>query len=198
MPSPTARTGPFGRTAAAAVFGCIGIAVVIAGTFLPWVDSGLVSRNLYRVAGVAQRIGVFGPQSSVATWLSLIGPLCVLPLLLGVLRLRRTAAWAGIVIAALVGGAAAAALVITGGRSVAGISLDVVGPGTVLAGAVLMLVAGLIVLLPIRRTGRAMSAGSTERAGIPPTAAIHPGEPLPTATTGLHQNGSGTLADPSH
>jgi hypothetical protein len=164
---------------AAAVLGVAGVAVLFAGTFLPWVVSGQVTRNLYTVAGIAQRVGLLGPGSALTSWLPLIGPLCILPLLLALLRLRRTAAVAGIAAAAVTGGAAVTTLAVASGRSVAGVSLDITGPGTVVAGAALLLV-GAICLL---RAGRPATRRTTRPA---------------SAADRLPESGTGAAADPSH
>lgn len=157
------------------VAGVAGAAVLIAGTFLPWVASGAVTRNLYTVAGTAQRLGLFGSGGAVTRWLPLLGPLCILPLVLAVVRLRRTAAVVGIAVAIVAGGAAVAALVLASGRSVVGVSLDATGPGTVVAGAALLL-AGSVTLL---FAGRPATGGTS-------------------AVPGLPESGTGSPAHPSH
>lgn len=180
-PRVAAPSGPRVRRVlpTAAALGVAGVAVLIAGTFLPWVVSGEVTRNLYTVAGIAQRVGLLGPGSTVTYWLPLIGPLCILPLLLALLRLRRTAAVAGIAVAAVTGGAAVTALAVGSGRSVAGVSLDSAGPGTVVTGAALLLIGAIGLLL----AGRPATRHAASRA---------------TAADRLPQSGTGTAADPSH
>lgn len=151
------RRRPAPRTGALLV-GLAGLVAVVVGTFLPWVTSGEVDRNLYTIAGVVDHIGVLGPGRSVSGWVALIGPLCVIPVLLAVLRLSRWAAATGLVIAVACGGFAGTALALAAGRSAAGISLALQGPVTVLVGGVL-LVAGALGILVVRTPANSRAVG---------------------------------------
>jgi hypothetical protein len=147
------RPGRIGRIVALAA-SLLGVVAVVTGTFLPWVRSGQVDRNLYTMAGFVDRVGLLGPGASVSGWLALIGPLCAIPVVLAVLRMHRAAAVVGLLIALAGGGFAASTLLLAAGRTALGVSLAPVGPATVLVGAVLRVAGGVGVLL----TGRAPRA----------------------------------------
>ena len=154
-----AVTGPAGRQhatgSAAAAVGLVGIAAIVGGTFAPWVNSGSVGRDLYRVTGIASRIGLLGPDSPAASLLPLLGPVCVIPVLVFVLRARRTAAVLALVLALACGGFAAAAMILAAGQSVVGVSLARTGPVIVVVGAALVVVAAVTLLAAARSGGRA-------------------------------------------
>ena len=144
--------------------GLVGIAATIGGTFAPWVNSGSVGRNLYRITGIAARIGALGPDSAAASLLPLLGPVCVLPVLLFLLRARRTAAVLGLTLALACGGFATVAMILAAGRSVAGVSLAAAGPVIVLIGSILVVVAAAAVLVagpPRRRFAEKVSEMGT-------------------------------------
>ncbi len=124
---------------------------MITGTFLPWVDSGRVARNVYAATGVAERLGLLGPSSPLVTAISLVGPACLVPVLLAALRWRRSSAVTAIVIALGCAGATVAVLALGAGRSFAGVGLAYAGPLTVLAGAAVVTTAALRI---VRRRGR--------------------------------------------
>ena len=130
--------------------GLLGVVLVVGGTFLPWLNSGAVSRNLYAVAGAAQRLGLLGP-GSISGWLPLLGPVCAVPVLLAALRWYRSAAVLGALVALACGGAATAALVMVGGRSALGVSLAVAGPVTTLVGALILAAGSAAVLVTASR-----------------------------------------------
>jgi hypothetical protein len=142
---PAGNQRAIGRSAA--VVGLAGLATIVGGTFAPWVNSGAVSRNLYRITGIAARVGWLGPDSTVASYLPLLGPVCVLLVLLGVLGVRRIAAVLALVLALACGGFAVTTVILTAGRSVLGISLALTGPTLVLIGSVLVIGAALALLV---------------------------------------------------
>ena len=78
-----------------------GLAMVIAGSFLPWVISGEVRRSSYAILGIVDRLGVAGDGALgvlIANW-PLVGVLCMAPVVIACLRWWRTAG----VLAVLVG-----------------------------------------------------------------------------------------------
>lgn len=164
---PALRVGAFAA-------GLAGVLAIILGTFLPWVVSGQVSRNLYTIAGVADRIGLLGPGDSVSGWLALTGPLCILPVLLAVLRLRRSAAVLGLLVAVLAGGFAGTVLALLAGRSRLGVHLALPGPVTVLVGAVLLAAAAIGLLIVEAAARRRRPGAARAPLGNPPSAAGRP------------------------
>lgn len=147
---------PVARAPVAALgVGLAGLVAVVAGTFLPWVTSGQVRRNLYVITAAVERLGVFGPGASWANWLALLAPVCILPVLLAVLRMYRTAAVLAVVIGVACGGFAATVIVLAAKRSVPGVSLALQGPVMVLAGAAATVGAAIAVLARGRRGAHA-------------------------------------------
>lgn len=113
-----------------------GLALVIAGTFLPWLRSGVVLRNSYQSAG-AVRVLVGGGASGVLlnAWLMVI-PVCGLCVAIYALRLRRVSAGLAGVLAVAV---ATVAIVVRGDDASALFTAVATGPMVTLAGAVLAL-----------------------------------------------------------
>lgn len=105
-----------------------GLAVVLVGTFLPWVHSGEVARSSYEVAGSAGRLGLFETDRERLVELAWY----LLPVSVGLVLLamafhrRRLAALLTGLVALLAGGGA---LVVLGSSLRVG-----VGPAVVLAG----------------------------------------------------------------
>ena len=160
------------RLLVALVAGGAGVVLLIVGTFLPWVVSGGIGRNIYAVAGVADKLGLFdtGPARAIPNAVSLLGPACLLPVVLALLRLRRTAAVIAIAFGTL-GALLGIAAMIAGGRADAlGIQASPTGPGVVLSGGLLLLTAGIV----------ALTGGSGRAQGhIPATAGPNDGRRRP-------------------
>jgi hypothetical protein len=77
-----------------------GLALVAAGTFLPWLRSGARLRSSYELAGVVDRVLVDGAGPAVTAWNAWpVGAAAVLALV--VLGMRRAALFATIPVAAL-------------------------------------------------------------------------------------------------
>ncbi len=129
--------------------------VLITGTFLPWVVSGQVRRNIYQIAGVIQRLNVLsGTPAVLVHALPFLGPVCIVPVLVGVLGWRRSAGVLSVIIGLLLGGGSIAILMLASGRSAMGVALDSAGPTTMAVGAVLLTAAGVFFMLSARRAGR--------------------------------------------
>jgi hypothetical protein len=134
---------------ASCLIGGTGLALVIAGSFLPWIISGSVRRSSYAILGVVDRLGIAGDGflgTVVARW-PLIGALCVLPLVTAALRWWRVTGILSVII-----GLSAAVLslgILTVGTGVGGLGvrLDPIGPAVMAAGAILLFSGGLALAL---------------------------------------------------
>jgi hypothetical protein len=118
--------------------GGVGILVLVAGTFLPWLRSGRATRNSYEATGAVRRLvhppGILDDLFRV--W-PLIGALCAVAVAVYALGLRRTGAGIGM-LASLAGGAAAVAALNATGNAYASV-IDT-GPAITIAGAVIVVV----------------------------------------------------------
>ena len=82
-----------------------GLALVIAGSFLPWVISGEVRRSSYAILGIVNRLGVAGDGALgvlIANW-PLVGVLCMAPVVIACLRWWRTAGVLAVLVALATG-----------------------------------------------------------------------------------------------
>lgn len=133
------------------------IGLMLYGTFRPWVQSGTVARNSYQIAGVLRRTEFVPSRTALAlvsAWPYLTS-LLVVPLLLVVFGLWRTAGFALTIIAVSVGALMAVMLGIFTGRQLAGVFLLSSGPITVLVGAGLAAIAGVGLCFAPRRASHA-------------------------------------------
>jgi hypothetical protein len=125
-----------------------GLAVLVAGTFLPWLRSGSVVRDSYQSVGALRDLvsGVGGglPSALMDAWLAVI-PASVVSVALYALRLRRTSAVVGCLVSVTVGTAAALVLV-QGSDAVTLIGAESTGPAVTLAGATIALIGAITVL----------------------------------------------------
>ena len=136
------------------VTGGLGLVLVVAGTFLPWLASGEVLRNSYQVTGVAARlaIGGQGPVTAALRWWPLVGPLYFLPLLLALLHCRRAAGIVALLLGLLAALLGVTTLVVASGRSSSGVGVVATGPVVLAIGGVLYAAAGgLFTVRPWRR-----------------------------------------------
>lgn len=139
------------------------IAMVVIGTFLPWLTSGDIPRNSYQLAGALTRFRVIdsGALSAVVTIWPLIGPVLMVPPILLAVRCWRAAGLVAGVLGLLGAAASVTTLIVVGHRSRLGIQLQDTGPLTVAVGSALLAIAGGLlmvrgrdVLLHWSRTGR--------------------------------------------
>jgi hypothetical protein len=164
--------GPLRRSTVAPVaagLAGIGLALVVAATFLPWLTSGAVSRNSYEITGLAARLLFRSGTADVLlrAW-TFVGPLCVLPFLLAAFRLWRTAGVVAAVLGLVAAGGGIVILVLGSGSDArsAGIALVATGPVVLTVGGAAALAGGL--LLVLRRP---------RRAAVPPVAVPPAGFP---------------------
>lgn len=143
------------------VTGCLiaglGLALVIGGSFLPWVISGEVRRSSYAILGVVNRLGVAGDGVLgflIANW-PWVGVLCMVPVIAACLRWWRTAGVLGVLVSLATGLLSFGILFVAGATSRLSVRIDPIGPAVMAAGAVLLLGAGLCLALgvgsPVRR-----------------------------------------------
>ena len=124
-----------------------GLAVVLAGTFLPWLRSGDTLRDSYQSVDVlrAQPTPPAGPVGVLLyAWLTVI-PLCSVSGALYALRVRRTAALLACLVALLVGVTSVIAVLRMGGPDDP-IGFSPTGPIVTLLGAAVALLGGIVVL----------------------------------------------------
>ncbi len=127
-----------------------GLVLLVVGTFLPWLRSGIVLRDSYRSVGALRTLVGGMPGMLLNAWLLVI-PVCVSCAALYAVRLRRTSAALGCVVCAVVG-TAAALVVVQGDDPGALVAAAITGPAVTLAGATLAL-AGAIAVLACPRGG---------------------------------------------
>lgn len=137
--------------------GLVGLLVVVAGTFLPWLTSGGVQRNSYAVLGIVRRLAFVdgGPAATAISLWPLIGTIAMVPVVAAILRWWRTAAITTLLFGLLTGLGAAAVLAVAGGHGAVGIALSASGPAVTVAGAALAVVGAVLLLLGRRRSRRA-------------------------------------------
>lgn len=121
-----------------------GLAVAVAGTFLPWFSSGAVERHSYQAAGLADRFALLrDPFANAAlhVWFGvpLLSCVCVALFALG---FRRTGATITTLLAISVGTVALLATIYADSGS-GPIAISATGPATTLAGAFVALVGAL-------------------------------------------------------
>jgi len=141
------------------LIGGAGLALVVLGSFLPWVISGNVRRSSYQILGVVGRLGI-GDGGALTVLLRVwpfIGVLCVVPVLAAAIRLWRTSGVLAIVIGLLSGLLSFGLLIFVAGRGGSILRIDPVGPSVMAAGAVLLICAASAMFAwtnsPVRRPG---------------------------------------------
>jgi hypothetical protein len=131
---------------------CAGLAVIVVGTFLPWLRSGRATRNSYATDGAVRRLLHVdgGLDAALRAWpfLSLACAVAAALVVLG--RHRFGAGVAGLV--ALCAGAVAAGALLTSSRGL--LRPATAGPAVTLAGSILTLLAVLACCTPLDRPTR--------------------------------------------
>ncbi len=135
-----------------AVIAAVGLITSIAGTFLPWLKSGMTTRDSYEVLSLRDLAGLDGVAGSVVTsvWVGLT-PLAMIAAVLYVVRFPRIAACGGLLFGTISGTVALLAAV-QGDSKGALVGISIAGPAATLAGAVLTIVGAITVLTSNRRS----------------------------------------------
>lgn len=143
--------------AAICLIGGTGIALIVLGSFLPWVISGTVRRSSYQIVGIVGRLGIgeSGVLSVLLQAWPFIGVLCVTPVIAAAFRWWRTAGAIAIPIALVAGLLSFGLLIYVASRGGAILRVDPIGPVVMAAGSVLLICAALVLLFrprsPVRR-----------------------------------------------
>jgi hypothetical protein len=135
-----------------AAIAAVGLITSITGTFLPWLKSGMTTRDSYEVLSLRDLAGLDGVAGTVVTsiWVGLT-PLAMIAVALYVVRFRRIAACGGVVFGTISGTVALLAAV-QGDSKGALVGISIAGPAVTLAGAVLTIVGAITVLTSNRRS----------------------------------------------
>lgn len=134
---------------------CIGVVVMVVGTFAPWLRSGQVTRNSYRTAGLLQRLlGIGGAAGAALDALPLLAFFCAANVVILTMGLRRTAL---AVVSLLAVGMGALALAALAAPTVGGVRVVRSGPIITLVGATTTIVAALGLAI-LWRTDRHLSS----------------------------------------
>ena len=135
-----------------AVAAAVGLALVVLGSFLPWVRSGTVFYTSYQSLGILRHLGFMDVFPALGVlldvWLAVI-PAAAVAIAMYALRLRRTAAVLAVILAMLMGTIAGAATV-QGDDKGSVIGIASAGPVVMLTGAVLALIGAVVVLITQR------------------------------------------------
>jgi hypothetical protein len=133
------------RLAAAGLAGFAGLAVIVVGTFLPWLRSGRATHNSYQADGTVQRLlDIRGPlRTALAVW-PFVGLACAAVAALFALGLRASAAVLGLVLGA---GAGAVAIGVLNVRGNTFARPAHPGPIVTLTGVILLMATATLLLL---------------------------------------------------
>ncbi|MBE1469934.1 hypothetical protein [Kibdelosporangium phytohabitans] len=135
-----------------AVAAATGLALVVLGSFLPWIRSGTVHYTSYQSLGILRHLGFMDAFPALRilldVWLGVI-PAAAVAIAMYALRLRRTAAVLAVVLALLMG-TIAGAVTVQGDDKGGVIGIASSGPAVTLSGAVLALLGAVIVLVTQR------------------------------------------------
>lgn len=137
-----------------------GLAVLVIGTFLPWLRSGSVLRDSYQSAGALRGIvsGLNAQAGALLTAWTAIIPCCAVCVAGYAVGLRRAAAVLGLIVSVVVGTAAGLVAVQGGGDGLIG--LVPTGPTVTLVGATIVL-AGAVIVVICPRTRRMGTGGGS-------------------------------------
>ncbi|NIH83939.1 hypothetical protein [Amycolatopsis granulosa] len=132
----------------------LGLALVVAGTFLPWFRSGSVGRSSYAAAGLADRLALLdhplaGPALRAWVAVPAVAAVCLVLFVCGVARTAATVT----ALLAITGGTIALLATVQSGGSAGVVSVSLSGPLTTLGGSALAL-AGALGTFITARAGR--------------------------------------------
>ncbi|MDQ0381820.1 hypothetical protein [Amycolatopsis thermophila] len=141
-----ARIGP--------LVAALGVALVVAGTFLPWFRSGSVSRSSYAAAGLADRLALLDDPlagTALRAWVAVpaLAAVCLVLLLSGLPRTGATLT----ALLAITGGTVALLATVQGSGTTGVVAVSPSGPVTTLCGSALAL-AGAVGTFVTARAGR--------------------------------------------
>jgi hypothetical protein len=122
-----------------------GLAVLVAGTFLPWLRSGVVLRDSYQSVGALRTVAGGGVADALLNAWLLVIPGCVVCVALYAVRLRRVSGALVCLVSAAVG-TAAAFVVVQGADPGALVAATATGPSVTLAGATVAMVGAIAVV----------------------------------------------------
>jgi hypothetical protein len=136
-----------------------GLAVLVTGTFLPWLRSGTVLRDSYQSVGALRGLvaGLNAAAGPLLTAWSVVIPCCAVCIAGYALGLRRSAAVLGVLLSAIVG-TAAGLVAVQGGDTDAVVGPVTTGPIVTLVGATIVL-AGAITVVVCPRAGQRGTGG---------------------------------------
>jgi hypothetical protein len=125
----------------------IGIAIMLGGTFLPWLRSGVALRNSYQAIDALRPLlgDIDGVGAVFTVWFGVI-PACALCVASYALGLRRSSAIGAVLVSAVTGTAAGAAAV-QAHDATSLIAVAGTGPVVTLAGAAITLLGALAVVI---------------------------------------------------
>jgi hypothetical protein len=123
----------------------VGAAVMVAGTFAPWLRSGRVTRNSYRTAGLLERLlDVHGLAGAALDAMPLLALLCAICAVVFIAGYRRVAVTAISLLAVVMG---VLAIAVLNAPSADGIRAVHTGPIVTLAGSLAALLAAAVSVL---------------------------------------------------
>lgn len=123
----------------------LGLAIMVVGTFLPWLRSGSTQRNSYTADGLVRRLlATDGITHALLMMWPFLSVLCAVAVALLLMTLFRTGGTLALVCAVAVG-IVSVRILATGSHALIGV--DRSGPGLTLAGCALTASASLAVLL---------------------------------------------------
>ncbi len=125
----------------------VGVMVLVAGTFLPWIYSGRVAKSSYSITGSLERhLNLPNWAEVIVSGWPFLGPGCAVLIVVFAIGLRRSAAAVSILCFLLIALLCCGLLIL--GRDLAGpISIAAMGPAVTLIGCALAVpAAGVLVL----------------------------------------------------
>ncbi len=131
---------------------CAGLAVIVIGTFLPWLRSGRATRNSYATDGAVRRLlQVDGSVDAALRAWPFLSLVCAVAVALVVIGRHRTGAGVAAAVALCTGAVAMGAL-LSSSRGL--LRPDATGPAVTLTGSILTLLAVLACCAPFNRPTR--------------------------------------------
>lgn len=131
---------------------CVGLLVVVVGTFLPWLQSGRATRNSYAADGAVRRLlDVSGPVDAALRMWPFVSLLCAVAAAAVILGILKIGFGLSMMAAVISGSVATVALAASPHGLVRPASA---GPAVTLAGAIVAVIGALCALVLERHSGR--------------------------------------------